>query len=199
MHTMNNTTENHDEINAGMLRIDLQASMHQSTLDPRELSSFQRILLTTDGTITEILEAQIWESIQVVKLYQDIVELDIAVPYLNVESGTQALIRKVMLRGKLSHKNYVYAESIIIPERLDDKLKDGLLKFQKTIGLLILEDRLETFREILSCKMEPAEEVAKHFDIEPDSNLISRTYRIFANRLPIMLITEKFPETSFKN
>ena len=196
---MNDTTDNNNEKNAGMLRIDLQTSIAQSNLDLRELSSFQRILMTTDGTVTEILEAQLWESIQIIKLYQDLVTLDTAVPYLDVEPQSQALIRKVILRGKSSHKNHIYAESIIIPERLDDKLKDGLLNFQKPIGLLMLEDRLETFREILSCKMELAEEVAQHFDIAPESNLVSRTYRIFANRLPIMLITEKFPETSFKN
>lgn len=195
---MSDTSDNNEK-KVGMLRIDLQASIGKSNLDPRKLSSFQRILMTTDGTVTEILEAQLWESIQVVKLYQDLVELDTAVPYLDVEPQSRALVRKVMLRGKLSHKNYIYAESIIIPERLDDKLKDGLLNFQKPIGLLMLEDRLETFREILSCKLEPAEEVAQHFDIAPESNLVSRTYRIFANRFPIMLITEKFPETSFRN
>ena len=58
----------------GMLRIDLQESLKQSAVDPRRLSSFQRILLTMDGTVTEILEAQVWESIRIVTTASSISE-----------------------------------------------------------------------------------------------------------------------------
>lgn len=185
--------------NIGMLRIDLQESLSQTALDPRNMSSFQRILLTTDGTVTEILEAHLWEFIQIVKLYQDTVQLDAAVPYLNIEAGTDALVRKVLLRGKLSHKNYIYAESITLPERLDPIIRDGLQETGKSIGRLMLEARTETFREILSCKLEAVGGVAQYFDLPADAKLISRTYRVFAGGHPIMLITEKFPESYFKD
>ena len=68
---MPENTKAHEAGGLGMLRIDLQESLQQSSVDPRQLSSFQRILLTTDGTVTEILEAYLWEAIQIVKLYQD--------------------------------------------------------------------------------------------------------------------------------
>lgn len=185
--------------NVGMLRIDLQDSLRQTTLDPRQMSSFQRILLTTDGTVTEILEAQLWEAIRIVKLYQELTRTETAVPYLNIPAETTALVRKVLLRGKCSHKNYIYAESIILPDRLDPKMREGLLSTQKPIGQLMLEARTETYREILSCKLEPVEEIGKYYDIPTDAKLISRTYRVFSNGQPIMLITEKFPESYFKD
>ena len=94
----------------------------------------------------------------------------------------------------MSHRNRIYAESIIIPDRLDEQMRDGLLNSQKPIGLLILEDRLETFREILACGREPAGELSGYFGIDPEDYLIYRVYRVLANRAPIMLITEKFPE-----
>jgi chorismate-pyruvate lyase len=183
----------------GMLRIDLQESLRQTTLDPRQMSSFQRILLTTDGTVTEILEAQLWESIQIVKLYQEIVQTEIAIPYLGIQEGTDALVRKVLLRGKWSHKNYIYAESITLLERLNQQIREGLLNTQKPIGRLMLEARTETFREILSCTLEEMGDVARYYDLPSDAKLISRTYRVFAGGHAIMLITEKFPESYFKD
>jgi len=183
----------------GMMRIDLQESLRQSSLDPRQLSSFQRILLTTDGTVTEILEAQVWETIQIVKLYQDLIETDASIPYLDIGPQSPALIRKVLLRGKSSHKNYIYAESIVARDRLDERILHGLTETQKPVGLLMLEMRLETYREILTCKLEPAAEIGQYFDMPPEANLISRTYRVFANEQPFLLITEKFPETAFRD
>jgi len=182
----------------GMLRIDLRESLCQSTVDPQLLSSFQRILLTTDGTVTEILEAHLWEAIQIVKLYQECLETDASVPYLDIGPHAPVLIRKVILRGKPSDRNYIYAESIVALDRLDDRLRHGLMETQRPVGQLMLEARLETFREILSCCYEPAEEIGQYFGAGADARLISRTYRVFADRQPFMLITEKFPETAFR-
>ncbi|TCK18177.1 chorismate lyase [Thiogranum longum] len=182
----------------GMLRIDLQDSLRQSSVDPRKLSSFQRILLTTDGTVTEILEAQLWEAIHIVKLFQDITDAETAIPFLDIGPGTRIMVRKVLLRGKYSHKNYIYAESILVPERLPDNIRESLMETQKPIGQLIMQNRMESFREILTCKLEEARELSEYFDIPDDAMLVSRTYRVFANRQPIMLITEKFPEAAFQ-
>lgn len=182
-----------------MLRIDLRESLCQSTVDPQALSSFQRILLTTDGTVTDILEAYLWEAIQIVKLHQACIETDASVPYLDIGPGAPVLIRKIILRGKSSDRNHIYAESIVALDRLDDRIRHGLIETQKPVGQLMLEARLETFREILSCCYEPAEEIGGYLGIAADARLISRTYRVFANRQPFMLITEKFPETAFRD
>lgn len=196
---MPENTSGSEDGGLGMLRIDLQESLQQSSVDPRQLSSFQRILLTTDGTVTEILEAYLWEAIRIVKLYQDAIETDASVPYLKIGPHSPVLIRKVILCGKSSHKNYIYAESIVARDRLDERIQRGLTETQKPVGQLMLEARLETYREILTCRLEPAAEVGEYFDIAPGANLISRTYRVFANRQPFMLITEKFPETAFRD
>ena len=184
--------------NLHMMRIDLQDSLRKSHIAPEKLSSFQRILLTTDGTVTEILEAQLWEHIQIVKLFQEELLTETLIPYLDAGVGMKILARKVLLQGEKTHRNHVYAESIIIPERLGETMCKGLLEAKKPLGRLINEERLETYREILSCDLEKAEEISEHFDVSPDSMLISRTYRVFAHKQPVMLITEKFPETWFK-
>lgn len=187
-------SNNNQSSSDNLLRLDLQKSLKRSPINPKDLTSFQRILLTTDGMVTEILEAYLWEQMKVVKLFQESFCLEDKIPSLNNEIGCNVLQRKILLRGRLSQKNHIYAESIIIPDRLDEKIRDGLLNSNKPIGLLILENRLETFREILDCGKEKAQDLSAYFNIKKNDYLIFRTYRIFANRLPIMLITEKFSE-----
>ncbi|HZA66819.1 MAG TPA: chorismate pyruvate-lyase family protein [Geminicoccaceae bacterium] len=179
-----------------LMRTDLQRSLKRAPIDPGKLTSFQRILLTTDGTVTDMLEAYFWERMNVVRLFQDLYQIDreFAELELELEPGASVLERRILLQGKVSHRNRIYAQSFIVPDRLDEKVRDGLLNSHKPIGLLLLEDRLETFREILSVGKEAAGDLADHFAIAPDDYLIYRVYRIIARRLPIMLITEKFPE-----
>ena len=118
---------------------------------------------------------------------------------LDITRGKEVIERKILLQGKISRNNWVYAESILVPDRLDEKLKNALLVSQEPMGRLWLEHRLETFKEIVDSAREPAEDLADYFKIERSDKLLSRTYRVFSGRRPIILITEKFPETFFKN
>ena len=177
-----------------LMRTDLQRSLRGSPIDPSKLTSFQRILLTTDGMVTEMLEAFFWERMTVVKLFQDDYALEHTLPALDYERGERVLDRRIFLRGRMSHINRLYAESVIALDRLPEEVRDGLVNGQKPIGLLILENRLETFREILGCSKDPAGGLAEHFRIGSEDLLISRVYRVIAHGQPIMLITEKFPE-----
>ena len=179
---------------ADLMRTDLQRSLKGSPIDPSRLSSFQRILLTTDGMVTEMLEAQFWERMVVERLFQEDYVLEEELSELECKTGDHVLDRRILLRGRISHLARIYAESFIVLDRLPDFILDGLLNSQKPIGLLILESRLETFREILGCAREESGDLAQYFGIEPKDDLISRRYRVIADGQPIMLITEKFPE-----
>jgi chorismate-pyruvate lyase len=187
---MHKNNSSHEEL----LRLDLRHSLKRSPINPKDLTSIQRILLTTDGMVTEILEAHLWERMKVKKLFQEYFVLEHEIPSLEINKGTKVLQRKICLYGRFSHTNHIYAETIIVPDRLDEKMRDGLLNSNKPIGQLILEDRLETFREILDCGKEQAQDLAEYFNIKKSDILIFRTYRVFAHRKPMMLITEKFPE-----
>ena len=179
-------------------RADLEESLKKSHIDPAKLSVFQRIILTTDGTLTEILEAYLSEKIKLVKLAETIEPVAQNISLLDINCGQEVLQRKILLQGKISRNNWVYAESILVPDRLDEKLKNGLLVSQEPMGRLWLEHRLETFKEIVDSAREPAEDLADYFKIKRSDKLLSRTYRVFSGRSPIILITEKFPETFFR-
>jgi chorismate-pyruvate lyase len=189
---MNNSSDN------SILRNNVQQSLKCSSINPKGITSFQRILLTTDGMVTEILEANFLERMKVIKLFQNSFDLDYEIPSLEIMKGCKVIQRKILLCGRISQKNHLYAESIIVPDRLDEKIRDSLINTKKPIGAVILENRLETFREILDCGKEQAQDLALYFNINRSEFLIFRTYRIFANRLPIMLITEKFLENGMK-
>lgn len=160
----------------------------------------QRLLLSTDGTVTYILEAYADESVEVVKLLQELSasttadsELDLA------DQGETVLRRRVILRGNVSGRNLLYAEAVVVPSRVDAPFLDGLVRTDKPIGVLLAELRTESFREILRVGHEPAGRVGNHFGLHAADELISRTYRIISRLRPIILITEKFPPSVFRD
>lgn len=180
-------------------RPDLQESLSHSHIEPSKLSTFQRILLTTDGTVTEILEAYLFEKIHVVKISEHIVEATADIAALDLKVGDRVIDRKILLQGKISRNNWIYAESLIVPDRLDEIYRERLLKTQEPIGRLWLEHRVENFKEIVDTAREAAGELAGYFKMKKEDRLLSRTYRVFSSRKPVMMITEKFPENYFLN
>ena len=97
-----------------MMRQDLNQSLIRNHIDPSKLSTFQRIVLTTDGTLTEILEAYLFEKIRVVKLSEGIVSVNQDILPLKVQQRSEVIKRKILLQGKISRKNFIYAESVLV-------------------------------------------------------------------------------------
>ena len=164
------------------------------------LTRFQRMLLSTDGTVTHILEAYAGEPIEVVKLRQ---EFDTCAPGdapLELsEHDEKVLRRRVLLRGARSRQNLLYAEAVVVPGRVDAGFLDGLVATDEPIGTLLSRSRMETFREILRVFREPAGANGSAFGVDPTAELVARTYRIIARGEPIVLITEKFPPHLFRS
>jgi chorismate-pyruvate lyase len=166
--------------------------------DMSNLSYLQRIILITDGTLTDILEAYLLEPLRVLKISEKVEVTSKDIPILELEAGSEVIDRKIFLQGKNSKKNFLYAESKIVIGRLDEDFQNGLLKSQTPIGHLWLKFRLESFKEIIDSGKEPVNELSAYFiDTEPKDQLLFRTYRVFSNRKPIMMITEKFPQSYF--
>ena len=171
--------------------------MRESPLKLADLSTFQRIILITDGTLTDILEIYLLEKISIFKLSEEIINLTEKIPALNLEEGVNVIKRKIFLQGTISQKNWIYAESMIVPERLDVLFQEQLLNSEKPIGKLWVEYRVETFKDIIDLSQESAGDLSEYFQINQDEKLFSRTYRVFSQGQPIMMITEKFPESYF--
>ncbi len=180
-----------------LMREDLQDSFVRSHIDPSLLSKFQRVLLTTDGTVTDILEAYLAEQIRLVKLSESVSQASEPSLHLGYEAGTEIISREVLLQGKISRKNFIYAESIIVPERLSVEFQKALLETKTPIGKIWIEQRVETYKEIKDSALESAGKLSQHFFLPPSARLLSRTYCVYSKGLAIMMITEKFPESYF--
>lgn len=159
------------------------------------LSTLHRILLTTDGTLTEILEAYFLERLQLIKLSEEFVRQEGPLRQLDLRGGESVIVRRILLQGEQSRRTYIYAESLIVLDRLDAPIRHKLLHTQTPIGRIWIESRLETFKEFIRAQREPAEDLGEYFRIDEDEPLISRTYRVIAKGLPVMMITEKFPQS----
>ncbi len=179
------------------MRNDLDQSLHRSHIDPSKLSIFERILLTTDGTVTDMLEAYFFEQIQLVKLSEQAIKLDHDIPEMDLSQGADVIERKILLQGKISRRNYIYAESILVLDRLPPEFRAELLETKTPIGKIWLEQKVETFKEILDTGKQPANGLSTYFNISEDEPVLFRTYCVRSNRQPTMMITEKFPKMYF--
>jgi len=170
----------------------------QTHIDPTGLSSFQRILLIVDGTLTKILETYLNEVIQVVKISEKILSITQDIVPLDICAGTEVMKRKILLQGETSQRNWLYAESTIVLDRIGEKFREQLINSHIPIGKLWLEHKTELFKEVIASAREPANDLSDYFNIQREDKLIYRTYRVYSKHQPIMMITEKFPESSFQ-
>ncbi|MCC6390987.1 MAG: DUF98 domain-containing protein [Bryobacterales bacterium] len=160
--------------------------------DAASLDLLQRVLLISDGTLTDVLEVAFLEPIELVKLAADTSPSSEVIPELQLEPGSPLMRRRILLRGATSRANYVFAESLIALDRLDPEFRAGLETTTNPIGRLWTERRLETWKEILRVWRCPEGELREHFGDSP-GGLLARSYRVFSSARPIMLITEYFP------
>ena len=151
----------------------------RASIEPAQLPPFLRVLLTTDGTVTHLLEAYFQESVAARPHRQTIEPLAHAEPELGVERGGEVLTRGVTLCGKDSATVYARADSLVLLEALPSALAEGLRRGRLGIGELLRDERLESYREITAMGRGEG-----HY---------WRRYRIFIGGRPAMLITEQFP------
>src|SRR5271157_1888940 len=167
-------------------------------LDGLEISSLdplQRVLLVTDGTLTEILEATFLERIQLIKVAQQVTHANASHAQLDPDPDHKETVieRKVLLRGEASGRNYAYAESLIAVDRLGPTFRNELLESNTPLGRLWLQYKLETFKELQSVRCQSANQFSCYFECAAASSLLVRTYRVFSGGRSLMIITEHFP------
>ena len=167
------------------------------------LSRFQRLLLITDGTVTELLEQYLEESIKVLKLHEK-VEHDFNQLFPShrgfVDNNYMpALTRKVLLQGQTTLTNWTYAESSILLNHLPQGFRTDLLTSQEPIGKLWAKYQTETYKVIFHSEKMLAGELSKYFNINPSEEVITRTYGVYSQQKLIMIITETFPDSFFSD
>jgi chorismate-pyruvate lyase len=161
-----------------------------------ELSLFQKVLLSTDGTVTDLIALYTGESIRVTKVEQ-VLDVGTAPALLDCEGSVQLLRRKILLSGVRS--NYLYADSLFVFDRFSTATRQQLLHTDRPIGLLWNEARLETYREVVAHEVAACPDIAPYFSLADNALFVSRTYVIYRLSKPLGAITEKWPLNLFRD
>jgi chorismate-pyruvate lyase len=167
-----------------------------SAVNLRALTPFQRALLVLDGTVTKFIEAYTMEPVDVVRLDQVEQRLSRDNRWLEAQEGTSVMLRQVLIQSKYSRTFYAYAVSMLVLERLPERVRRGVEQQGEGIGRLLNDIEMETRREILWYGKERPKDLPDTVRRCAEGDFVSRTYRIIANRQPIALINEKFPSVS---
>lgn len=161
------------------------------------LTSFQRGLLVTDGTVTRFIEAYTLLPVEVSLLQQVKQTLSTENIWLHLSAGEEVISRQVVLQTQFQNASspiiHTYADSLIVPQRLSKSFLDELDSDEQGLGGLLCRSGLETRRELLWCGIETLTDLPTAVAHLEGETFISRAYRVFANQEPLMLINEKFP------
>ncbi|MCX7096625.1 MAG: chorismate pyruvate-lyase family protein [Methylococcales bacterium] len=171
----------------------------QKQTDLLQLGPLQRVILIYNGTLTKLLENLLGEQLTVVKIHEIVETTEENFPYLDLQANQPVIHRKICLQGQDTGTNWLYAESTIVLDRLPPLFRQELLESKIPIGKLWAKHRVETFKELLPPFEESAGQLGAYFNVSPDHKLLGRTYRVFSNQQPIMMLTEKFPAHYFKD
>ncbi len=152
-----------------------------------------RLLLVTDGTVTELLEALVREPIKLGLKKQTTDEL-CKHPDFEVAADNQpCLHRCITLRGKTTSVDWLYAESIILHGLLSPKAQSMLIDDEIPIGTILNCENTDNHRKIVDCGMKSNKIAANHLGIESNYPFVYRIYQIIVGEDPLMQITEWFP------
>lgn len=179
--------------------MDIAQCLHEIETQVGRLSPMQKFLLGTDGSVTQILEAIIGDTIVIETRVQKIVPADnTTAEHLGIGRGDPVNFRVVEIRTKGSSDVLIYATSHTPVSRLSPKFRNDLMRADIPIGRIIQNHQIEARREILSARVSPAtEEESRIFSICSHEPLLSRQYRIIHKSEPLIFIEEQFPYNRF--
>lgn len=159
-------------------------------VDVAGLTPYHRALLVNDGTVTQLVEASVLESVEVDALDECAVQVDDeARIWLDLPTATSVVRRRIAIRGCASGRTYAFAESLLVPSRLPSDFSSSLQQTTKGLGEALA--RVETRRELLWFGLAAAPAWA--VPAGSSDPLLTRSYRIIVAGSPSILITEGFP------
>ena len=154
------------------------------------LTLFQKVLLSTDGTVTELVSLYAGRPIRARKISQSIGYAAAPAP-LQTDADARILHRTIVLEDDTGAP-YLYADSYFIVDRFSEAIQRDLVETDLPIGLLWRRERLEMYREMIDHRREQCAVVAALLQVDAMAALLSRSYVIVHGGQPLGVITEKF-------
>jgi len=160
----------------------------------QEFSNTQKILLTTDGSITAILDV-LYGKITLDTIDQHLEAADEKrAKLVNVNKGDEINFREVLMNK--DEQPLIYAISHVPLGRCTKEVCNDLLRADIPIGRILKNYHIESRREVNNIFIEkPNEKLIEMFGTDED--FLARDYVIINNDEILMWIKEMFPVSYF--
>lgn len=160
----------------------------------KTFSNTQKILLTTDGSITAILDV-LYGKIDLTTLEQHTETADAEqAALINEEEGSDINFREIVM-----HKDgnpLIYALSYVPLDRLTEEIRCDLVSADIPIGRILKNYKIESRREINNIFIEKGNKTLEEL-YGTDEEFLSRDYVIIHKDEILMWIKESFPISYF--
>ena len=157
------------------------------------LSSAQKILLATDGSVTTILDV-LKGHVNIRTLTQEFREADKeTASLLEINEGDTINYRVVVIEGK---EPLIYAISLIPLDRLNNNFKEDLIQADIPIGRILRKHNIESER-INPVSLDESGGQIEIF--KSDSPMLTRTYNIIHKNQILIWLMETFPHSLFQD
>jgi beta-ribofuranosylaminobenzene 5'-phosphate synthase len=179
--------------------MDLPAHLHTLEQEVGRLSPVQKILLSTDGSVTQMLEVITGSSVRLETQSQHVEPADAETAgVLQCRAGEEVNHRVVTIRRDPSGEVLLTAASHALVARLPPEFREDLMRADIPIGKILLRHRIEARREIREIRASPADQgTAGILGILRGEPVLSRRYEIIHRGAPLLSIREQFPYHSF--
>lgn len=160
----------------------------------QKFSNTQKILLTTDGSITAILDV-LYGKINLLTLDQHFETADgYHAKLVNVNEGDEINFREVLMHKE--SKPLIYAISHVPLGRCSEEICSDLLRADIPIGRILKNYKIESRREVNNIFIEKPDEKLQEL-FKTDEDFLAREYVIINNEEILMWIKEMFPVSYF--
>lgn len=160
-----------------------------------EFSHAQKILLTTDGSVTAILDVLFGKiSLTTIEQHFDVADKEHS-ELLNIKEGEEINFREVIMHR--NGKPLIYAISHIPLGRCSKDICADLVRADIPIGRILKNYSIESRREIKNIWIEKPNALLKEI-FKTDEDMLARDYVIINNDEILMWIKEVFPISHFR-
>ncbi len=157
-------------------------------------SNTQKILLTTDGSITAILDV-LYGKITLDTLDQHLGNAnEEQAKLVNVKAGDEINFREVLMHK--DEQPLIYAISHVPLDRCSKEICSDLLRADIPIGRILKNYHIESRREVRNIFIEKPNDKLKEL-YKTDEDFLARDYVIINNDEILMWIKEMFPVSYF--
>ena len=174
------------------MRTEIESLLRNKEINFFDLDICARLLLVTDGTVTELLEALVREPIILGYRHQSIQKND------NL-TESNCLNRTITLQGELSETHWIYAKSRVFLEHLSRRAQSMLIDESVPIGKILNIESSDNHRQIIDCGFETDIYAAEQLKLAPDNRFLFREYEVISNSRVLMTIKEWFPLERISN